>query len=42
MYSTSKSFDPNLGGLFRVRFEVGGKITPCLKLGRVTLETSNL
>ena len=32
---------PNLGGLFRVSFEVGGagKITPCLKLVRIMLET---
>ena len=39
-------FNPDLGGLFRGSFVVGeeggGKITPCLKLVRVMLETSNL
>ena len=37
-------FNPNLGGLFRGSFEGGmrGGITPCLKLYRITLETSNL
>ena len=38
--------NPNLGGLLGVHFEVGGrgggKITPCLKLVRIMLETSNL
>ena len=35
--------NPNLGGLFRDSFEVwGGKITPFLKLVRITLETSYL
>ena len=37
------SFNPNLDGLFRVRFEVWGgggcKITPCLKLVRIMPET---
>ena len=37
--------NPNLGGPLRVRFEVGGKITPppsFLKLVRIMLETSSL
>ena len=39
------SFNPDLGGLFRgfiLRWEWGGKTTPCLKLVRITLQTSNL
>ena len=40
----AKPFNPNLGGSFRVRFEVGGghKLPSCLKLVRIMLETSNL
>ena len=38
------SFNPNLGGLFSDSFwgGGGGKITSCLKLVRIILETSNL
>ena len=38
-------FDPNLGGLLRVRFEVGRegvKLPPSLELIKIVLETSNL
>ena len=35
--------NPNLVGFLGVRFEVGGvKLSPCLKLVRIMLETSNL
>ena len=41
-----KWFNPNLGGLLRVCFEVGGKTNSlpplCLKLVRIMLATSNL
>ena len=40
-----KLFNPNLGRLFRIHFEVGGKITSrllCLKFVRITPETWNL
>ena len=46
MRSGGKVFNPNLGGLFRGSFWGGGMgktiPPPCLKLGRITLETWNL
>ena len=38
------NFNPNLGGIFKGSFwgGVDGKITPCLKLVRIMLETWNL
>ena len=41
----AKPLNPNLGGFFRVRFEVGvggRKLPSCLKLVRIMIETSNL
>ena len=42
-YNELLLFNPNLVGFLGVRFEVGGvKLSPCLKLVRIMLETSNL
>ena len=35
----SKYFDSNYSGIFRGSFCDGGKITPCVKLVRIMLET---
>ena len=45
IFKRMRHVDPNLGGLFRDRFWGGGgvgKITLCLKLVTVTLDTWNL
>ena len=41
-FDISQLLTPIWVGFLGVRFEVGGKITPCLKLVRIILEISNL